>query len=232
MSLSIKTTGHIAGALYLMTVITGIFHLMYVPGQLIDMDNPQAMLDAILSDTLLFKASIGIGVLSYLFYMSLPLMLYRIAAPQGPTTSLFMVGFALVSIPISFIGMGEKLAILPLLESAQGLSGEARHALAQDLHTQMEAYYRSATLASIFWGLWLFPLGLLALKTRFIPRALGLLLLLGCLGYVANFFGDLLIPGYSGSAIDSWDSKPASLAEIGTCLWLLIMGAKPPHDAQ
>ncbi|MFZ1525277.1 MAG: DUF4386 family protein, partial [Saprospiraceae bacterium] len=55
---------------------------------------------------------------------------------------------------------------------------------------------------------------------------LGVLLMLGCFGYCINIFGNLLIADYQKWGINGFVSIPASLGEIGTCLWLLIMGDK------
>jgi hypothetical protein len=48
--------------------------------------------------------------------------------------------------------------------------------------------------------------------------------MLGCLGYLINFLGHSLIANYSKIGISSYIGLPASIGEIGTCLWLLIMG--------
>jgi hypothetical protein len=81
-------------------------------------------------------------------------------------------------------------------------------------------------IVHIFSGLWLFPFGYLVFKSSFLPKFLGVLLMLGCFGYLINFLGNTLIPDYSTLGISSYIRLPASIGEIGTCLWLLIMGAK------
>jgi Domain of unknown function (DUF4386) len=72
----------------------------------------------------------------------------------------------------------------------------------------------------------LFPFGYLVFKSDFLPKILGVLLMLGCFGYLINFTGYTLISGYSKMGISFYISLPASIGEIGTCLWLLITGAK------
>jgi hypothetical protein len=81
-------------------------------------------------------------------------------------------------------------------------------------------------IVQIFWGLWLFPLGYLIFKSAIIPKFLGVLLMLGCLSYLINFLGNALFSNYADLGISSFVRLPATLGEIGTCLWLLIMGAK------
>jgi hypothetical protein len=60
----------------------------------------------------------------------------------------------------------------------------------------------------------------------FLPKILGLLLMLGCVGYLTNLCGHTLLPNYDQLGISKYISLPASLGEIGTCLWLLIAGVK------
>lgn len=81
------------------------------------------------------------------------------------------------------------------------------------------------TIVQVFWGLWLFPFGYLVFKSRLIPRVFGILLMLGCVSYLIRFTGAILLPELD---IPSFIRLPTSIAEIGTCLWLLIMGAKDP----
>jgi hypothetical protein len=70
------------------------------------------------------------------------------------------------------------------------------------------------------------PLGYLIFKSDFLSKILGVLLMLGYFGYLINFIGHTLITDYLKMGISFYISLPASLGEIGTCLWLLIMGSQ------
>ena len=63
-------------------------------------------------------------------------------------------------------------------------------------------------------------------KSGILPKFLGVFLMLGCLGYLIHVFGRLIFPGYSELAISSFVTLPATIGELGICLWLLIRGAK------
>lgn len=84
-------------------------------------------------------------------------------------------------------------------------------------------------VASIFWGLWLAPLGWLVLKSGAIPRVLGVVLILGGVEYLADYFGPMLDDGYRASMMRELLSWTSSIGEIGTCLWLCVMGARGPN---
>ena len=95
----------------------------------------------------------------------------------------------------------------------------------------LDAYNNGILVSSIFWGLWLLPFGYLVFKSGFLPKVLGILLMIGCFGYLINFLGVELLPGYEGTAIARVVRMPAALGELGTCLWLLIIGAREPASS-
>ena len=76
----------------------------------------------------------------------------------------------------------------------------------------------------IFWGLWLIPLGILVYRSRFLPRFLGVWLIVNGLGYLVNSFTGLLLPQYQ-NAVGTF-TFPALTGEVAFVLWLLIRGAK------
>ena len=216
--ITFRNTGRIAGLLYFVVVITGIFSLGYVPSKLIVWDNPSATLTNIVNAEFLFRLGIVSGLICYTFFLFLPLVLYKLLKSFNKTYALYMVVLAIVSVPISFVNMLNKFAVLSIISSGQQQKEEIMFYLNQ--------YDFGNLIVQIFWGLWLFPFGYLVFKSAIIPRFLGILLMLGCVGYLINFFGNALFPNYSELGMSSYVRLPASLGEIGTCLWLLIMGAK------
>lgn len=217
-----KSTARLAGGLYLLLVLTGIFNLIYVPSQLIVMRDPITTLEQISAGRLLFAAGVSIGLISYMIYLCLPVVLYRILASFGVTWARLMVGFVAASIPISFVALTEMLGVLDLI-AAMPASGEPGFAeLAQQVIERIERYRDLSSVASIFWGLWLFPFGLLAWRARLLPRVLALLLMLGSVGFLIEFFAPLFFGGFHGSLAATIIGAPSSIGEIGACLWLLL----------
>jgi hypothetical protein len=78
--------------------------------------------------------------------------------------------------------------------------------------------------AELFWSLWLFPLAVLVLKSRFLPRFLGIWLIINGVAYLALCFSGLVLPNYED--LVSRIAFPAQLGEVAFVLWLLIMGIK------
>ncbi|WP_291145484.1 DUF4386 domain-containing protein [Flavobacterium sp. UBA7680] len=221
--LSFRNTGRVAGLLYLVVVITGIFSLGYVPSKLIVWSDAAKTFTNIANSEFLFRLGIVSGLICYTFFLFLPLVLYKLLKPVHKTYAVYMVVLAIVSVPISFVNMQNKFAVLSVISSG----GEEKDLVMFYLNQ----YDYGNLIVQIFWGLWLFPLGYLIFKSAIIPKFLGILLMLGCVSYLINFFGNALFSNYSDLGISSYVRLPATLGEIGTCLWLLIMGAKNNSDA-
>ncbi len=217
-----KTKGRLAGLTYLVVVITGIFSLMYVPGQYYVSGDPSATTNNILSQEFLFRLGMALEMVSFTAFLILPLILYSIFHRVNKTASVLMVALAVASVPIAFAGVLNQFTVLDLLHQAdfpnQDLESEAMLFLGR--------YFDSHLVGQIFWALWLFPLGYMAYKSSLIPKILGIFLMLGSIGYLIDFFGKVIFTAYPDTAIASYITIPASIGEIGTCLWLLIMGAR------
>ena len=225
MTLTYATQARIAGLSYLVVALTGAFNLLIVPAEIIGADAATTLANA-QAQTQLFRLGIAAGIVCQVFFVITPVLLYALLAPLGRIAALLMLGFALVSVPISFANIAEHIAILQLA-TGEGASANAIAAIAQ--HT--DAYNRGAALVGIFWGLWLAPLGWLIAKSGTIPRILGIFLILGCLGYVAHFFLSFFVVGYRETPLAEYIHTPSAIGELGTCLWLLIMGAKDKRPA-
>jgi hypothetical protein len=134
-----------------------------------------------------------------------------------------MVILLAVSIPITFVAEVNHLAIPKLLDS----TGPAAFSEAQRnarMMASLDSYDNGILVAEIFWGLWLFPLGLLIFRSGFLPRILGVLLFMAGSAYLAESITWLLLPAY-GHPVGRF-AAPLRALELATPLWLLIMGAK------
>jgi hypothetical protein len=90
----------------------------------------------------------------------------------------------------------------------------------------LNLHHYGFVVAEIFWGLWLFPLGLLVYRSRFLPRFLGVWLTLAGFAWVILSLTGVLLPQYQGK-VDTY-SQPAFFGELAFMFWLVIKGAKPP----
>jgi hypothetical protein len=225
-TISNKKIARIAGLLYLVVVLTGIFSLMYVPKQLIVWKDAAITFQNITANETLFRLGIVSSLVCYVFFLLLPLALYKLLKSVDENYAKLMVILAIVSVPISTLNMQHKYTVLSLISGKDYLSVFTNQELQAQVLFYLNQYNNGILIVQIFWGLWLFPFGYLVFKSGFLPKALGILLMLGCFSYLINFLGFSLLPDYSKLGIASYISLPSSLGEIGICLWLLVMGAK------
>jgi hypothetical protein len=227
-----KQTARIAGLLYLAVVVTGIFSLAYVPSKLIVWDNAATTVGNIKNSILLFRWGIVSSLLCYIFFLLLPLYLYKLLKHVNKTYAVLMVGLAAVSVPVSLVNLLNKFAVLSLLGDNNFNLSLTTEQLQSQVMFYLNQYDNGILVLQIFWGLWLFPLGLLVFKSDILPKLLGILLMAGCIGYLLNFIGNMLVPGYGEAGISRYVRLPATLGEIGTCLWLLITGTRESKTKQ
>ena len=220
---STKKNARVAGLLYLL-LTTGVFHLIYVPRTLIVRGNAAATANNILAHQSLFRLGIVSGLVTSVIFIFVALALYRLLKAVNQNLAVLMVVLVLISVPIAFLNELNNIAALTLLSGAGYLSvfrTDQLQALAL-LFLGLNSY--GNIIAQIFWGLWLFPFGLLVFRSRFIPRILGVWLIINCFAYLAISFTALLLPDYRELVFRA--AMPALLGELAIMLWLLIVGAK------
>jgi len=222
---STRNRGRLVGLLYLLVSIPGFFALIYVPGKLIVHGDAAATASNIAASEALFRIGIACNVLSEILFMWVALALYDLLKQVSQRQASLMLGLLLVSVPIALLNELNAIAALLFVHGADFLTvfdKPQRDALAMlflNLHTQ------GFVVAEIFWGLWLFPLGLLVYRSGLFPRIFGILLMFNCLTYVVNSFTYLLLPQHR-EIVSRW-MKPFGFGELIFMFWILIMGAKP-----
>jgi len=211
--------------LYLLGSIPGFFALLYVPGKLMVHGDPTATAHNIAASETLYRLGIFADLAGQTIFIFVALALYHLLKGVNQRHALLMLVLLLVSIPIAFLNELNSVAAVTLARGADFLSvfDEPQRIALMRLFLNLRG--AGFDVAGVFWGLWLFPLGLLVYRSGFIPRILGILLMVGCFAYLANSFTSLVLPQYE-AAVSRW-MIPIQLVEMLFMLWLLIMGAKP-----
>ena len=198
--------------LYLIVVVSGMFCLAYVPAQV------GTTLAEASAHAGLFRAGIAAFLVMQIAFLLLPLALYRVLADIHREAAILMVALAVTSVPIGLAALMHRMEALSLLQAATNHSDA-------DFAACMQRHGHGLRIASLFWGLWLLPFGALVLRSARLPRVLGVLLMLGGIGYIVQVFGGL-VPAFAESGARQYVGIPAAIGEIGTCLWLLVFGAR------
>lgn len=205
----------LSGILYLSLVPLGVFGIIYVPSMLVVPDNIATTIANIIENETLFRWSIASALVVQLVNIILVLLLFKLFKDIHKGMAILMVIFSLLAVPIAFLNEINHLAVLNLLNQ----SNESQHLISVflDLHQQ------GIIIAQVFWGLWLFPLGYLIYKSGYLPKFIGVLLIIGSAGYVVDSFTLILLPQFKITF-----SEFTFLGEVIFPLWLLIKGIKKP----
>jgi hypothetical protein len=221
-----RNPGRFAGLLYVLTSIVGFFAMGYVPGKLIVEGNAAATAGNIAAHEMLFRLGIAGGLIGQAGFIFVAWALYDLFKGVNQRQAALMVILIVVQVPIAFLNELNAIAALVLVRGADFLSifdKPQREALAMLF---LKLHDHGFNVAEIFWGLWLFPLGLLVYRSRFLPRFLGVWLAIAGFAWVALSLTSLLLPQYQHKVYTF--SQPASIGEIVFMFWLLIKGGKPP----
>src|SRR5215472_10762898 len=213
-----------AGLLYLLASVPAPFGLIYVPNKLIVLNDATATANHIRASESLLRLGIGCELLSSIMFIFVVLVLYRLFTAVNETHALAMMILILVSTPISLLSVVNEILALVVVSGANFLSVFDTGQLNALAYIFMRLHSRTILVAEIFWGLWLFPFGILVIRSHFIPRFLGYLLFLAALGYLASSLAFLLLPSY-GPVIETFTSM-LTACEVPIIIWLLIWGAK------
>jgi uncharacterized protein DUF4386 len=228
---SIKQQARFAGFLYLLASIPAPFALIYVPSKLIVSGDATATGNRLRASETLFRLGIASELIGFIIFIFVVLALYRLFKGVNEKYALAMAILLLVSIPISLLNVLNDIAALVLVSGADFLSAFEKGQLDALAYLFLRLHGQGFIVAQIFWGLWLFPFGILVIRSGFIPRVLGYLLFIAGFGYLVSSFAALLLPQYA-RLVDQF-TMVLTAGELPIIFWLLIWGAKDqPLDEQ
>ena len=221
-----KKAGRIAGAIYASMVVTGPFSLLYVPNQLIVRGDAVATAANVLNHESMFRLWIMGDLWMSVIFICLGVALYNLLSGVSKPWAMLMLSFVLVSATVGFLDTLNNIAADLLFRGADFLSvidKTQRDALGMFF---IRLHSKGTFINELFWGLWLFPFGLLVYRSGFLPRWIGVWLMINCFAYVILSPIALFFPAYYGTAFTL--GQPFLFGEIAIMLWLLIKGARVP----
>ncbi len=227
-----RNPGRVVGFWYLLLVLGGPLRLIYIPNKLFVHGNAAATAGNIAAHEWLFR----FGMLSDLFgavvLIFLVLAFYRLfkGVDQQLAVLLVIVGGVMPAL-INFVNVVSDAGALMVARS--GGAGGADFLSVFDKPQRdalvmlfLRLHHHQIVAAEILWGLWLFPMGALVYKSRFLPRFIGVWLIVNGVAYVVLSLTGLFFPDYQDKVFTF--SQPALFGELAIMLWLVIKGANPP----
>jgi len=214
-----KTTARIAGLLYLLQIPLGVFGILYVPKVLMVPGNMAATASNILANEFLFRLGIVSTILCALVTIATALIIYKVLRYVNENYAKWILLFTLIVAPISMLNELNSVAVLLLLKSQEFATIFTPGQLHSLVSAFLDLHKYGHQIAGIFFGLWLLPMGYLVFKSTYIPKIIGVFLILTSLGYLIDFTTFFLYPNF-GIII----SEYTWLGEVLMVLWLLIKG--------
>ena len=196
--------------LYTFWAIIGAFSLIYIPSKLIVFGDAGTTAKNIITNELLFRVGIVGCLITQLLFIIVALLLYKLFEKVNRNQSILMVVFALVSVPIAMISTLFKFTTLFLVDNFEQMM------FFLNLNVQ------GIIIASIFWGLWLLPLGCLIYKSGYFPKFVGVAVIIGGFGYIIDAFVKIILPNLNIAII----VNILALGEMVFVLWIIIKGVK------
>jgi len=216
---SIKKTARIAGLLYLALAVLSAFGLVYVPSMLIVPGDAAATANNIVTSESLFRLGFMSNLIAFTVNVFVALLLYKLLKPVNKSMASLMVILILIGLAIGMLNELNQFAALLLLGGADHLTAFTADQLQAFAALFLDIYQHGFSIAHIFWGLWLFPLGYLVFKSGFLPKVIGVLLIIAGLGYLVDFTLFFLFPDITVTI-----SEFTFVGEVLLILWLLIKG--------
>jgi hypothetical protein len=225
----IKKQSRRAAILYFLNALPAPFALLYVPGVLMARGDATATANNVRNSEALLRLGIAGELLSATIGIFAMVAFYRLFKAVSQTHAMAMIILFLVATPISYLNVLNDLAAFTFARGPEFLSAVFdRHQLDAFVLFFLRLHNQGLVLAQIFWGLWLFPFGIVLWRSGFIPRILGVFAIIAGFGNVIASFAALFLPTYAGGI-----GPYVTILQAGELplIWMVIWGAKPQSGA-
>jgi hypothetical protein len=218
-----RAMARLAGFLYLLIVVCSGFSFGYVRTTLIVPGDATATMSTIMAAEGLFRLGIAADAVVFLTEIMLLAILYTLLKPVSKTLSLAAAYARLAMTVMQGMNLLNYCFVLLLVSGASYLTvfePDQLHAL---VLLFLNAYDAVALIWALFFALHLLVLGYLVYKSGYIPKVLGIMLVVASCGYFIDSFGTVLVPQYA-ELYASVVVLTAIVGELPLAFWLLIKG--------
>jgi hypothetical protein len=212
----------IAGFLYLIVIVGGIFAELLVRGRLVVQGDAAATAHNILTHQMLYRWGFAVELFYCVCNVPLTVIFYKLFKVVNRNVALMMVILDLVVNTIESVSLLGHFAPLLLLIGGHHLSAFTAEQLQAAAYVSIELFEHGFAIALFFFGFDCFAMAYLIIKSTFMPRIIGVMLAIEGVGYLVNSSALFLAPALQPRIFPYF--APTALAEIALCLWLLVMG--------
>jgi hypothetical protein len=220
----------VAGLFWFLSAVATGFGLLYVRSRLVVFGDAAETARNLLAHELLFRAGVFTNIVSQLLYLLLGLALFRLFREVDRTLSTALLAFSAVTVAVAVVNTVFNFGALLVLERPEVVAvfdADQRAALMMVLLRLNNA---GQGVLEVFWTPWSFTLGLLVLKSRLLPRVLGVLLTVASVTFLVNVFAALVVPWHHLPVLTTTAMAFGGLSALPTMFWLMVRGAGAPGE--
>jgi hypothetical protein len=221
----IKRTARTAGLLYLVMSVCAMANFFYLHRLFFVRGDPAATARSILSSEQLYRISLLLDLLTQFLFILVVVTLYRLFRDVDRNQARVMVAVVGTGIAAQFAGFVLNAAPLVFLRGQEYLPAFTPQQLQALSYASLRLADKQGELLTTVWGLWLFPFALLTIKSGFLPKFLGALLIISGVAYVATSITAVGFPEQLATVNKL--ALPLYFGEFIVVLWLAFVGAKP-----
>jgi hypothetical protein len=220
-----KKTARIAGFLYLLVGIFGGFAEGYLEPKMYVAGNAAATAANVVANSGLVRLGVVADLLDGTFFIILALVLYDLLQHFQKSMARAMLVFVVIAVAITCLSAVFEYEGLQVVTGAVDMTSLGTAGSNAVALLMLDAQHYGLLIAQIFFGLWLAPLGYLAYKSGWFPKALGIMLIAACASYLIDFLAAFLVPDI-GKAIHGFAVILPTIAEPWMVLYLLVVGVR------
>jgi hypothetical protein len=218
----------IGGLLYLFIIVAALFGEAYVRGNLLVARDPIATAGNILGSETLFRVGLAGELLTCVCDVAVTLILYVLLKPVRRNLALLAAFFRLTFVAVYGVAKLFEIAALAALDGADYLKGFNAQQLDDLAYVALRVHGLGYGVSLLFFGFSCILFGYLMRKSLFLPQILGILFMIGGLGYILFSVAQVLFPSFAARYLFPWLMLPAFPAELGLALWLTVKGVNVP----
>lgn len=212
----------IAGGLYLIVILGGLFAEIFVRGRLVVPGDAAATAHNILTHQLLYRLGFAIEAFYLVCNVPLTIIFYALFKVVNRNVALLEAIFGLVSTAIEGVSLLAHYAPLVLLGNGRYLNAFTAEQLQAAAYLSLQLFEGGFAISLVFFGFDCLALAYLIVRSTFLPRIIGVLLAIEGAGYLINSFALFLAPPLQTRIFPYFAAT--AIAEVALCLWLLVMG--------
>jgi hypothetical protein len=207
-----KKKAKLAGILYVILALAALPDM--VRKALFVMNDAAVTSKNILANIVVFRLSILGDIITEIAFLLLALCLYSLLKEVKQSIAQTMLAMVVIAVTMAIFKTGIEIAAIKYFEANDQVHGMLL----------LEIFEALIIPTTVFFGLWMLPLGYLFVMSGFMPKTLGILLMIGSSGYVIHAVFRIVAPSVSEQAV-----LLSVVAEVAAILWLLVFGVQHPY---